>query len=175
MFINALKSVPARAEDGTVNVFVETPTGSRHKYDLDQHGLFRIGIELPQGTSFPFSFGFVPNTRAEDGDALDVILLTDGVVPAGALIMARLIGVLKMENDEDGQMVRNDRVVAVAAMSRIFQNIKTLEDTRDGFAWDIENFFESYNRMIGRPFKIVGRGDQSDAMAMLEASEETES
>lgn len=115
-----LKDVSPRNDDDTVNVFVETPKGSRHKYDIDDHGLVRIAIEMPEGVTFPCSFGFVPNTIAPDGDALDIVLLTAGEVPARSLIQARLIGVLKMENDEGGEMTRNDRVVAVATMSRVF-------------------------------------------------------
>lgn len=166
-----LETVPARAGEDTVNVFVETPKGCRHKYDIDEHGLVRIALELPEGVTFPFSFGFVPNTRAPDGDALDVVLVTAGEVPARSLIEARLIGVLKMENDEGGEMVRNDRVVAIATMSRVFSGFRNLSEMRDGFAWDIEEFFETYNEMIERPFKIVGRGDADEAMQMLEEAE----
>ncbi|SEL70595.1 inorganic pyrophosphatase [Roseivivax marinus] len=171
MFSTAIESVPSRTEDGAVNVFIETPKGSRHKYDLDSSGLFRIGLELPEGVTFPFSFGFVPNTLAEDGDALDIMLVTAGSVPSGALIESRLIGVLKMENDEDGKMARNDRVVAVANMSRIFGGTTTLSEMRDGFAWDLEEFFDTYNRMIERPFRIIGRGEKDEAMDMLEKAE----
>lgn len=171
MFKTALASASPRTRDGAVNVFVETPKGSHHKYDMDDSGLFRIAIELPEGQSFPFSFGFVPNTRAEDGDALDVVLVTAGTVPAGALIESRLIGVLKMQNDENGQMARNDRVIAVANMSRIFSGVDTLSDMRDGFAWDIELFFRGYNQMIERPFEVVGRGEKDEAYRMLEAAE----
>ncbi len=171
MFREALKTAKARTENGAVNVFVETPKGSRHKYDLDESGLFRIAIELPEGQSFPFSFGFLPNTMAEDGDPLDIVLVTAGQVPAGALIESRLIGVLKMENDEDGRMARNDRVVAVANMSRIFSHVETLADMREGFAWDIELFFQNYNRMIERPFNVVGRGEKEEAYRMLADAE----
>ncbi|SPJ23163.1 inorganic diphosphatase [Palleronia abyssalis] len=166
-----LKDVAPRNESGTVNVFVETPKGSRHKYDIDDHGLVRIAIELPEGVTFPCSFGFVPNTIAPDGDALDIVLITAGEVPARSLIEARLIGVLKMENDEGGEMKRNDRVVAVATMSRVFSEIKELEQMHSGFAWDIEEFFKTYNEMIERPFEVVGRGDAAEAHRMLEEAE----
>ena len=167
MFRKALKDVPPRAGEGTVNVFVETPKGSRHKYDIDEHGLVRIALELPEGVRFPFSFGFVPNTKAPDGDALDILLVTAGEVPAGSLIEARIVGVLKMQNDEDGEMVRNDRLVAVATMSRVFDYVDTLADLKETFAWDVEEFFRTYNRMIERPFDLVGRGEREEAEALL--------
>jgi len=167
MFSDDLKSVPPRASDDTVNVFVETPKGSRHKYDIDDKGLVKIALELPEGVTFPFSFGFVPNTLAPDGDALDIVLITAGEVPARSLIEARLVGVLKMSNDESGEIVRNDRVVAVATMSRVFGQVHELEELRKGFAWDIEEFFDTYNRMIERPFDIVGSGDAEEARRMM--------
>ncbi|MGR3633383.1 MAG: inorganic diphosphatase [Limimaricola soesokkakensis] len=173
MFNEALKKATPRAENGAVNVFLETPKDSRHKYDLDQSGLFSISIEMPEGQAFPFSFGFIPGTEVADGDCLDVILITTGSAPAGALIQARLIGVLKMENDEEGEMVRNDRLVAVANMSRAYRHIGTLGDLHNGWVWDAEVFFETYNRMIERPFKIVGTGEKDEAYQMLEEAEKT--
>ena len=167
MFSTALESVPALNEDGSINVFIETPMDSRHKYELDPSGLFKIALSLPEGMRFPFSFGFVPNTHAPDGDALDILLLTDGPVPHGALIDARVIGVLQMENEEDGRMVRNDRVVAIAGLSRIFSDYEDLDEMRSGFVWDMERFFDSYNAMIGRRFRKVGRGGREDARRML--------
>lgn len=167
MFKTALRDVPAMAGDDTVNVFVETPRDSRHKLDLHDSGLFRIALELPEGMSFPFAFGFVPQTTAPDGDALDILLLCDGAVPAGSLIEARLIGVLKMENDEDGQMVRNDRVVAVATLSRIYNDLTDLAEARKEFVWDMRLFFESYNRMIDRPFNFLGHDGRDAATRML--------
>lgn len=168
MFHDALRAVPSRTEDGDINVFIETPMGSQHKYELDPSGLFKISLSLPDGMRFPFGFGFVPGTEVGDGDPLDILLLTDGPVPAGFLIDARLIGVLEMKNEEDGEMVRNDRVVAVARLSRIFSDYDELDQMRSGFAWDMERFFETYNAMIGRRFEVVGRGDAAKARRMLE-------
>lgn len=168
MFHDAVKNVPAQAGDDAVNVFVETPRGSRHKLDLHDSGLFRIALELPEGMRFPFAFGFVPQTQAPDGDALDILLLCDGSVPAGSLIEARLIGVLEMQNDEDGQMVRNDRVVAVANLSRIYNDMTDLNDARKEFVWDMRLFFEAYNRMIERPFEFMGHGGRDKALKMFD-------
>ncbi|MEM7487841.1 MAG: inorganic diphosphatase [Pseudomonadota bacterium] len=171
MFAEALESVPSLNEDGSINVFIETPMDSRHKYELDPSGLFKISLSLPDGMRFPFSFGFVPGTRAPDGDALDILLLTDGPVPHGCLIDARVIGVLQMENEEgEGEMVRNDRVVATAKLSRVFDDYDDLTQMRSGFAWDMERFFDSYNAMLGRGFRSVGRGGRDEARRMLEES-----
>lgn len=171
--INQLKPIDG---DGNVTVVIETPKGSRQKYDIDHEtGLFKWSLELPEGVTFPYSFGFVPNTLAEDGDPLDILLLLDGEVPPGTVVSARVIGVLQVEQDEGGDkgMVRNDRVVAVANLSRSFAGIEKMEQLRDGFAWDMEEFFGTYNRMIGRDFRIVGRTSADDARKQVERAIET--
>ena len=154
MFLDALRNVPTRASEDTVNVFVETPTGSRDKFDLDHEcGLFRWSMQLPIGMAFPFSFGFVPNTIAEDGDPLDIALLVDGVFPQGTLCEARLVGVLAMTQDESGDgdaATRNDRILAVPTMARSYGDVKDLGDLRADYCEEIADFFRSYNKLIGR-------------------------
>ncbi|MGR3542376.1 MAG: inorganic diphosphatase [Hasllibacter sp.] len=161
-------SVPPRSGD-LVNVLIETPMHSRSKLDLDHgSGLLKWSLELPRGMTFPFSFGFVPGTLAEDGDPLDIVLLMGSPVPALTLVEARLIGVLKVRQEEGGEMVRNDRVVAVAPLSRTYGDIEELEEGRDGLAWDLETFFDAYNRMIGRAYEAAGRGTAADARKLLD-------
>ena len=68
---------------------------------------------LPLGASFPFDFGFIPSTKGEDGDPLDVLVLTEEPAFVGCVLPALLIGVLEAEQTEKGETVRNDRLVAV--------------------------------------------------------------
>ena len=157
MFFEALKKVPALREDDAVNVFVETPTGSRDKFDLDHDsGLFTWSLQLPLGSTFPFSFGFVPNTLAEDGDPLDIILLVDGCMPQGVVVQSRLIGVLPVTQDDagDGELgTRNDRILAVPTMAQSFGDAHDIGDLRTGLYEEIGAFFASYNRLISRKFE----------------------
>jgi inorganic pyrophosphatase len=95
-------------------VVVDTPKGSRNKYKLDERdGQWRLSKVLPQGMSFPYDFGFVPSTRGEDGDPVDVLILADEPSFPGCVVAARLIGVLEAEQTEGRKTVRNDRLVAV--------------------------------------------------------------
>ena len=173
MYQDALRGVPARAdEDGHVHVFVETPAGSRHKLDLSHEtGLFEWSMELPMGSQFPYAFGFVPNTLAEDGDPLDILLLADPGIPAGTIVRSRLIGVLRVRQDESGSGeadTANDRVVAVPIMSNTFENVHDLPDLRDGFVDEIDSFFRRYNEMIGRAFDTDEPGGRDAAHALLD-------
>src|SRR3982750_1608163 len=105
-------------EDGgeNLNVVIETPKGSRNKYNFDGSlGLFKLGGVLPAGHSFPYDFGFIPQTTGGDGDPLDVLVLMDEPAFPGCLIRSRLIGVIEAEQTEhNGETTRNDRLIAVA-------------------------------------------------------------
>src|SRR5918912_4248095 len=103
-----LSGLDASLDGGELNVIIETPKGSRNKFDYDEEtGLFKIGGVLPAGASFPFDFGFVPSTVGGDGDPLDVLVLMDDPAFPGCLVAARLIGVIQAEQTEkDGKTER---------------------------------------------------------------------
>src|SRR5918998_3541164 len=124
-----LSALDAFAGDsGELNAIIETPKGSRNKFDYDEDaGLFKLGGVLPAGSVFPFDFGFVPSTLGGDGDPLDVLLLMDEPAFPGCLVEARLVGVVEAEQTErDGETTRNDRLVAVAAESRAHSKVRSL-------------------------------------------------
>ena len=106
---------PREADTGHVHVVIDTPAGSRNKYKYDEKlGVFRLSRILPPGAVFPYDFGSIPGTRAEDGDALDVLVLHLARAFPGCLVTVRLIGVLHAEQRERGKLLRNDRLIGVA-------------------------------------------------------------
>src|ERR671933_2536230 len=110
---------PFHPSGGDLHVVIETPKGSRNKFKFDERlRLFRLSGVLPLGAVFPFDFGFVPCTSAPDGDPLDVLVLMDEPAFAGCLLTTRLIGVIEADQTEEGQTVRNDRLIGVAENSR---------------------------------------------------------
>lgn len=153
-----LTRLPAFTKNGDLNVIIETPKGSRNKFDYEPDGrLFALGRVLPPGAVFPFDFGFVPSTLAQDGDPLDVLVLMDAPAFPGCHIKARLVGVIEAEQTKDGKTVRNDRLIAVAAESHSFRQARALPDLPRELIDGIEHFFVSYNQMAGRQFKPLGR------------------
>ncbi len=148
------------AESGTLQVVVETPRGSRNKYKYDERrGLFLLHKILPAGAAFPFDFGFVPSTRGEDGDPLDVLLLLPEPVFPGCVSPARLIGVLEAKQTEKGKTVRNDRLIAVPELMFGSPSPTSVKGLGADQMNEIEYFFISYNREEGREFKpIAHRG-----------------
>src|SRR5438477_12400620 len=90
-----------------LNVIIETPAGSRNKFKYDEeHKLYCVNRVLPAGMAFPYDFGFVPGTLAEDGDPLDVLVLMDSPGFPGCLLHCRPIGVMEAEQTEDGETNR---------------------------------------------------------------------
>lgn len=152
-----------------VHVVVETSKGERNKvaYDPDL-GVFMLKGVLPEGHSFPYDFGFVPSTKAEDGDPLDVLLLLDAPTFAGCVVEARLIGALEIEQrEDDGSVVRNDRLLAVAANARLHKGIQEITDLSSEMLHEIEHFFSSYNSVKGGEIKVLHRVGSKKAHALL--------
>ena len=161
---------PFGDDDATVNVIVETSKGSRNKITFDpERGLYELGGVLPVGASFPYDFGFVPSTLGDDGDPLDVLLLMDEPVFAGCLVSARLVGVITAEQQErDGAVERNDRLLAVAEKSRVHADVRGLTDLGEALLEEIEHFFVSYNEIKGKRFRPTGRKGARAARTVVE-------
>jgi inorganic pyrophosphatase len=78
---------------GDLRVVIETPKGSRNKYDYDPDcDCFDLATVLPEGMFFPYDFGFVPSTIGQDGDPLDVLVLMDAPGVPGCIVRAKLVG-----------------------------------------------------------------------------------
>jgi inorganic pyrophosphatase len=159
---------PFDPESGDLHVVIETPKGSRNKFTWDErHGLFTLGGVLPAGAVFPFDFGFVPATVGEDGDPLDVLVVMDEPAHVGCLVEARLVGVTEADQTEDGDTYRNDRVVAVAVVSRNHRDVQSIEQLGENLLTEIEHFFVSYHEIKGKTLTIRGRAGPSRALELV--------
>ncbi|MGI8467353.1 MAG: inorganic diphosphatase [Pyrinomonadaceae bacterium] len=153
--ISSLEAFDGKTKE--LNVVIETPKGSRNKYKFDEEKeIFKLGGILPLGASFPFDFGFIPQTIGGDGDPLDILILMDEPAFAGCLIPARLVGVIEAEQTEDGKTERNDRLIAVACKSLTHSDTKTLNDLNENLVEQIKHFFVSYNEAKGKKFEPIG-------------------
>ena len=164
-----LMQLPARdPESGLVRVVIDTPAGSRNKYKFDAElEVFKLSRILPAGMTFPFDFGSVPGTRAEDGDALDVLVLGEASLFVGCLVHVRLIGVLRATQTERRVTIRNDRLVGALETPVNKAAFRELREVSRQNLRDIEHFFRSYNEAQGRRFEISGRGGAKAAERIL--------
>jgi inorganic pyrophosphatase len=159
---------PIDAETELVQVVIETPRGCRNKYKYDDElHVFRLNSVLPAGSAFPYDFGYVPGTMGDDGDPLDVLLLMDQPAFTGCVVQARLIGVIEATQTEDGEVERNDRLVAVANDAHDYRDLTSLKEMNTNLLSELEHFFTSYNQQRGREFKLIAHRGPSAAKKLL--------
>ena len=154
---------PAHAE-----IIIETPKGSRNKFKYDPATrVFKLSKVLPEGMMFPYDFGFVPSTKAEDGDPLDVLVLTDEPLFPGCLVTCALIGAIELQQEENGQKERNDRLLAVAEQSLLYAEVKKIDDLNPTILKQIEAFFVNYQKVRGIEVRILGHNGPEKAVQIL--------
>jgi len=161
----------AKTKSDQHEVVIETPRGSRNKYKYDEEtGRMKFSKVLPEGMMFPYDFGFLPGTKAEDGDPLDVLVLGDEPMFPGCEVQCRFVGVLKAYQRENGEQNRNDRLIAVAEGSVLYARVDELSDLEPVVLQQIEQFFTNYQRVRNIDFEVIGRGGSRAALALLKES-----
>jgi inorganic pyrophosphatase len=111
-----------------------------------------------------------PGTHGADGDALDVLVLTDEPLFPLCLVQARLIGLIEVEQTQEGETARNDRMLAVAVGSHLHAKVSDLDDLPPTLLDEVEQFFINYNKMRGRVFKPTARRGAAEAMKLVKRS-----
>jgi inorganic pyrophosphatase len=157
-------------DKASCRVIIETPKGSRNKFDYDpQSHLFMLAGLLPEGMVFPSDFGFIPSTQGEDGDPLDIMVLMDVPTHVGCLIEVRIVGIIDAEQTEDGKTEKNSRILGAAIHSYEHQNLLAISDVSKAWLSQVEEFFVSYNKQRGKKFKIVDTGGPKKAFRYLKS------
>jgi inorganic pyrophosphatase len=148
---------------------VETPKGRRNKFDYDPSiEAFTLGGLLPEGLSFPFDFGFVPSTVADDGDPVDVMILMDEPAHVGCVLDVRIIGVIEAEQSEGKKTIPNHRLVAVAIHSYNHEQLQSISEVSQAVLDQVEEFFISYNKSRGKKFRVLGLHGPKRALKLLQ-------
>lgn len=139
---------------------------------LDEEGkVFRLKKILPAGAAFPFDFGFIPDTKGEDGDPIDILVIMDEPVFPGCLVECRIIGALKAKQTErDGRVNQNDRFIGVSVLSHLYKDLKSVAALNKNILEEIEQFFVSYNTLAGKTFKPEGWAGKSRARRLIQKS-----
>ena len=161
---------PFDADDGNlVHVVIETPKASRNKYAFDPElKIFQLKKVLPEGMTFPYDFGFIPSTKAEDGDPVDVLVLMDEPAFAGCLLKCRVIGVIEGEQGKKKQKERNDRIVAIEQANHSFADVNHIRDLGGKFVRELEEFFVNYHEHMGKKYRILGVKGPTKARRRIE-------
>jgi len=144
-----------------INAIIECPKGSKNKYELDKAtSLIKLDRAMKTSQDYPFDYGFVPQTLWEDGDPLDIIVLTTYPLSPGILLEARPVGVMRMIDCGEG----DDKIIAVPESDPRWDNITDIKDVNPHMLKEFKHFFETYKTIEDK--KVVINGFQGKKMAL---------
>jgi inorganic pyrophosphatase len=153
---NYLK-LPTWADSGHVHAVVETPRGSRAKLEFDPKlGAFTLAKPLLAGLTYPYDWGFIPSTKAEDGDPLDVLIIHDAATYPGLVLTCKPIGVLEVLQSSKGKKERNDRVFVVPDRSPFEGDLQDIRRLPSRATKELEKFFEATNALEAKTLRFLG-------------------
>jgi inorganic pyrophosphatase len=162
--MNMLHDVPSGSKE-EMNVIIEINKGSKNKYEIDKEtGLIALDRVAHTTQDFPFDYGFVPQTLWDDGDALDVILLTTYPLLPGILVKTRPVALLKMTDSGE----KDDKIVAVPVDDPRWAEVKDLSDINKHTLKEIEHFYATYKKLQNKEVVTAGFGGTADAEAAFE-------
>ena len=167
--MNRFDRLPTLGDDGCVHAVVEAPRGSRLKIDFDSEvRCFKIARPLPLGMSYPFDWGFIPNTRADDGDPVDVMILSDVSTYPGVVLQGRVAGMLELVQTDAGKKPQiNNRVLLIP--SWLSGHLDDASDLPKAIRAQIEQFFVSVDQFTDKDVRVRGWASPQKAMRFIVA------
>ena len=155
-----------------VNAVVEIPKGSHNKYEFDEKlGVFALDRVLYSPLHYPLDYGFIPETRSEDGDHLDIMIMGSDPVFVGCVVAARPIGLLKMIDGGEEDF----KILAVQKDNPRFAKIKDIKDVEawnDHLLKEISHFFQVYKDLQGKEVELLGWGNAEKAYEEIKRAQE---
>jgi len=157
--MNLWKDIAPGTPD-SINTIIEIPKGSNNKYEIDKEtGLIALDRVGHTAQAYPFDYGFVPQTLWDDGDALDVVLLTTYPLFPGVLVKVRPVAVMNMIDSGESDA----KIIAVPVKDPRWDDVKDLADINKHTLKEIEHFFVTYKKLQGKEVTINGTDDRAKA------------
>lgn len=150
-----------------VNAIVEIPKGRRSKFEVDKaSGLIKLDRYLYSSSHYPGDYGFIPHTLAEDGDALDILVMVNEPTFSGCLIEARVVGLFRMVDRGSNDY----KVLAVPNTDPLFDEFRDLSDVPSHYLREVSHFFATYKQLEGVTVNVQGWASAADAIVEVKAS-----
>ncbi|MFZ4500071.1 MAG: inorganic diphosphatase [Minisyncoccia bacterium] len=152
-----------------INCIIEIPKGSKNKYEIDKEtGLIMLDRAMHTSQDYPFDYGFMPQSHWEDGDPLDVVVLTTYPLAPGILVKVRPVGIVNMIDDGDSDA----KIIAVPEKDPRWDDVQDLSDVNKHTVKEIEHFFLTYKQIQKKAVSIDSIGNKADAQAAILKSQE---
>ncbi|MEX0931023.1 MAG: inorganic diphosphatase [Candidatus Paceibacterota bacterium] len=166
--MNLLHDIAPGTKD-KMNVIIEIPKFSKNKYEIDKEtGMIALDRVMHSAQDYPFDYGFVPQTLFDDGDALDVVLITTYPLAPGILVTARPIAIMEMIDGGE----RDDKIVAVPIEDPRFDTMHDLQDLNPHFQKEMSHFFETYKKVQEKEVSVGAWHGAEAAKIAFEKSRE---
>ena len=166
---NLLHDIPRGTPD-ELNVIIEIPKNSNNKYEIDKEtGLIALDRVNYSSAPYPFDYGFVPQTLCDDGDALDVIVLTTYPLQVGILVKVRPVAFMDMTDTGEG----DPKIIAVPVDDKRWEDVQDLNDVNKHTLKEFTHFWETYKELkkgIKGTVTINAVGDKTKAIASINES-----
>jgi inorganic pyrophosphatase len=164
-----IPAIPDEADDYVVHAIIETPRDIRHKYALEpKYGIFKLKQTIADGLQWPYDYGFIPQTLADDGDPLDIVFLCEAATFTGCLVEARVLGIIRLEKNG----IANDRIVACPlrqkGVAQSSDRFDTIDDLPKKSMDSLCRFLVEYSSMEGNEITFVGVQSRKKAMASID-------
>jgi inorganic pyrophosphatase len=146
-----------------INVIIEIPKGSNNKYEIDKEtGLIKLDRANYSAAAFPYDYGFAPRTLWEDGDALDVIVLTTFPLQTGILVNVRPVAVIEMIDSGESDF----KIIGVPTEDKRWDDVQDLGDINKHSLKEFQHFMETYKALKGKPAPVEIKGVKGKAEAL---------
>jgi len=166
--MNLLHDIPAGSAE-EMNVIIEIPKNSKNKYEIDKEtGMIALDRVMHTAQDYPFDYGFVPQTLFDDGDALDVVVLTTYPLAPGILVRCRPVAIMGMIDSGE----QDDKVIAVPVDDPRFDDVQDKADVNKHTLKEIEHFFSTYKKIQEKAVAISGFNGKAEAMEAFDKSVE---
>ena len=151
------------------NRIAELADASKLEFD-PKLGAFTLAKPLVAGLTYPYDWGFIPSTKAEDGDPLDVLIIHDAATYPGLVLTCKPIGVLEVLQSSKGKKERNDRVFVVPDRSSFEGDLQDIRRLPSRAIEEMEKFFEATNALEAKTLKFLGWRGPAKAIKTIKKS-----
>jgi inorganic pyrophosphatase len=151
----------------TVDGIIEIPRGYKAKYEVDKpSGLLRLDRVIFAAFVYPINYGFIPQTLGDDGDPLDILVLSEVSINPLCLVRAKIIGYMEMIDTG----MKDEKIIAVAQGDMSVSHLNEMDELPENFKMELKHFFMNYKTLSGKEVLVDQFRSKQDALQIIEKS-----
>ncbi len=156
--MRGLSNLTAFDDEGALHVVVESPRGSRLKYEYSSElGVFTVSRSLPLGIAYPYDWGYIPGTTAEYGDPVDAMVIHPDASYPGVVLQCRILGMVEIREQEKGKRARtNNRIIATPCWHEALRDVQEVRDISQQLRTELEVFFITVAEFMPKAVEVRG-------------------